>query len=244
MGERPAQMGGPGGTALTPSPTPVAPGQTLAATTVRRTSTVGSSPPTTAASRVESPSTVDPGRGELVHDQAAQPVEVHPPPVGELDPPAGLVWASPPAAPPGPEGHPPAVCPHTGSQPRGRETRTASSRRASVGDLAVLVAGRSARTGRVSRWWRVPAGIHPRVALAVTTPVPGTARVGDADTTPSHTDGPVGSQNEGISMVQSNSFLEGCSLRGSRRSRRSCAPAPRAGRHAVAERECPRMAPE
>jgi hypothetical protein len=29
------------------------------------------------------------------------------------------------------------------------------------------------------------------------------------DTTPSHADGPVGSQNEGIPMVQSNSFLEG-----------------------------------
>jgi hypothetical protein len=106
-------------------------------------------------------------------------------------------------------GRAPAVCPHTASQPRGRETRTASSRRASVGDLAVLVTGRSARTGRVSRWWRVPAGTHPWVALAVMTPVPGTARIGDADTTPSHTDGPVGSQNEGIPMVQRNSFLEG-----------------------------------
>lgn len=87
---------------------------------------------------------------------------------------------------------------NTASQPRGRETRTASSRRASVGDLAVLVTGRSVRTGRVSRWWRVPAGTHPWVALAVMTLAPGTARVGDADTTPSHTDGPVGSQNEGI----------------------------------------------
>jgi predicted dehydrogenase len=62
---------------------------------------------------------------------------------------------------------------------------------------------------RVSRWWRVPAGAHPWVALAVMTPRPGTARVGDADPAPSHTDGPVGSQNEGIPMVQSNSFLEG-----------------------------------
>jgi hypothetical protein len=63
------------------------------------------------------------------------------------------------------------------------------------------VTGRLARTGRVSRWWRVPAGTHPWVALAVMTPVPGTASIGDADTTPSHTDGPVGSQNEGIPMV-------------------------------------------
>jgi hypothetical protein len=56
------------------------------------------------------------------------------------------------------------------------------------------------RTGRASRWWRVPAGTHPWVALAVTTPVPGTVRVGHAATTPSHTDGPDGSQNEGILM--------------------------------------------
>jgi hypothetical protein len=60
----------------------------------------------------------------------------------------------------------------------------------------VLVTGRSARTGRVSRWWRVPAGTHLWVVLAVMTPRPRTARVGDADTTPSYTDGPVGSQNE------------------------------------------------
>ncbi|MCW2619115.1 MAG: LuxR family transcriptional regulator [Modestobacter sp.] len=99
-----------------------------------------------------------------------------------------------------------------------------SSQRVSAGGLprairsrTTAITGRSARTGRVSRWWRVPVGTHPWVALAVTTPAPGTARVGDAATTPSPTDGPDGSQNEGIPWFRAI---------------------------AVAERECRRMAPD
>lgn len=71
-----------------------------------------------------------------------------------------------------------------------RPFRTGAERRTSSARLAYL--------GRVSRCSRVPAGTHPWVALAVTTPRPGGARVGDADTTPSCSNGPDRSQNEGI----------------------------------------------
>ena len=67
-----------------------------------------------------------------------------------------------------------------------------SFRRARVGDLAVLVAGRWARMGWVSGWWRVPVGIHLWVVLAVMTLVLGIGTVGDADTTLLRSEGPVG----------------------------------------------------
>jgi len=105
-----------------------------------------------------------------------------------------------------------------------------------------LVTGRSARTGRVGRWWCIPAGTHPGVALTVTTSVPGTARVGDADPTPSHVDGP-GRRTRASHGSEQPVPRRAVRPGDRRRPRCSCAPAPRdRGRRAVAEGECRRTA--
>jgi hypothetical protein len=54
-----------------------------------------------------------------------------------------------------------------------------------------------------------PAGTSPQVALTVTTPMPGTARVGNEDPSLWRSDARVGSPNKGIPMAHSNSCLEG-----------------------------------
>src|SRR3954469_10731017 len=151
------------------------------------------------------------------------------------------VPASPPAAPPVQKGthllhvHTRRLSP-VGSKraPRRLIERASVTRR--------VVTGRSARTGRVGWWWCVPAGTHPGVALTVTTSVPGTARVGAADPTPSHVDGP-GRRTRASHGSEQRVPRRAVRPGDRRRPRCSCAPAPRdRGRRAVAERECRRTA--
>ena len=85
----------------------------------------------------------------------------------------------------------------------------------------------------------------PWVALAVMTPVPGIARIGDADTTRRIPTGLSGRRTWASLWLESNSLLEGPFASGIEEvAAFMCTYAQRWGGHAVAKRECRRMAAE